>query len=152
MPWRSFNPHTHTGCDCTWHPVGALLLRFQSTHPYRVWPPSSDSLLHELKFQSTHPYRVWLIMAVPSPLSASFNPHTHTGCDAVCAAVFSAQNGFNPHTHTGCDDQAAQCESQRLVSIHTPIQGVTDTPAFACSDHWCFNPHTHTGCDSGWWR
>ena len=36
----------------------------------------------------------------------------------------------------------------KLVSIHTPTQGVT------CPDHKikiiieCFNPHTHAGCDA----
>ena len=34
--FKSFNPRTHSGCDCTWHLVGTLLLRFQSTHPLGV--------------------------------------------------------------------------------------------------------------------
>ena len=32
---------------------------------------------------------------------------------------------FNPHTHTGCDEASTCPEEVSTVSIHTPIQGVT---------------------------
>ena len=35
-----------------------------------------------------------------------------------------------------------------VVSIHTPIQGVTSFRALSQLIHIGFNPHTHTGCDS----
>ena len=76
---------------------------------------------------------------------------------------------FNPHTHTGCDALYKVCYNNTEVSIHTPIQGVTiapgkiEAPSAFQSTHpyrvwrwkiisswwcWSFNPHTHTGCDS----
>ena len=130
-------------------PISKLTTRrsvFQSTHPYRVWPNFFvSSIIFEL-FQSTHPYRVWRL---PSKL---------------CSAVGS----FNPHTHTGCDVTYAVYKLATAVSIHTPIQGVTQFGwiwGFSIqfqSTHpyrvWpphshlifqrqSFNPHTHTGCD-----
>ena len=77
---------------------------------------------------------------------------------------------FNPHTHTGCDRKIGLGLRDIVVSIHTPIQGVTNgcgflgyslkvsihtpiqgvTPPTDGEAHptACFNPHTHTGCDS----
>ena len=77
-------------------------------------------------------------------------------------------NSFNPHTHTGCDLHEISRMSCSLVSIHTPIQGVTGE-LLPCAvyemfqsthpyrvwlqwkgtllRYWSFNPHTHTGCD-----
>ena len=34
---QSFNPHTHTGCDSLRIKIMTEALKFQSTHPYRVW-------------------------------------------------------------------------------------------------------------------
>ena len=34
-----------------------------------------------------------------------------------------------------------------VVSIHTPIQGVTSTKSQEPGGYYSFNPHTHTGCD-----
>ena len=99
-------------------------LRFQSTHPRRVWQESTSLSDSSNLFQSTHPRRVWLL----SMLRFTYKD----------------------------------------VSIHTPTQGVTHLrlpqrliPMFQ-STHprrvWpdgnigecavdCFNPHTHAGCD-----
>ena len=41
----------------------------------------------------------WYIKARP----ASFNPHTHEGCDIVPPKSIAENSGFNPHTHEGCD-------------------------------------------------
>ena len=98
-----------------------------------------------------------------------FNPHTHTGCDCSRFPIWKWWWSFNPHTHTGCDRLDSLCCNEWLVSIHTPIQGVTlsgkqgfrlllvsiHTPIQGVtqggerptSPHQCFNPHTHTGCD-----
>ena len=83
MPIESnsgFNPHTHEGCDFVWllrrmvwqvsihtptKGVTSLLdslnylVRFQSTHPRRVWPNEFSEAEDAYKFQSTHPRRVW---------------------------------------------------------------------------------------------
>ena len=76
-----------------------------------------------------------------------FNPHTHTGCDFHDAVSNHCEHSFNPHTHTGCDSLAQCGEVLKLVSIHTPIQGVTPCRPYPLPSLACFNPHTHTGCD-----
>ena len=166
---KSFNPHTHTGCDVrSWrHSLPSAV--FQSTHPYRVW--LSLPLLHVVRvgFQSTHPYRVW-----------------QQGSRLRSYGRWR----FNPHTHTGCDDYDLVDNEEQAVSIHTPIQGVTELTAnidlgkefqsthpyrvwpgvlrlrpcqvkfqsthpyrvwrllaAPSANHEGFNPHTHTGCD-----
>ena len=125
-----------------------IWLMFQSTHPYRVWPVPSVLHRPQISFQSTHPYRVW-----PNPTSfwhcpKSFNPHTHTGCDFAFRYFCHGLFGFNPHTHTGCDILLNNDIVQtNLVSIHTPIQGVTCCDIISHLVYLRFNPHTHTGCD-----
>ena len=57
---RSFNPHTHAGCDWK-HLQDHHASRFQSTHPRRVWP-------------SFNPFH---------DDAGGFNPHTHAGCDFI---------------------------------------------------------------------
>ena len=57
--------------------------------------------------------------------SSCFNPHTHTGCDLITIAYIKRITSFNPHTHTGCDAHILLTNRFSLVSIHTPIQGVT---------------------------
>ena len=102
-----FNPHTHTGCDPWWIRCSGALKKFQSTHPYRVWP---------------------MVMAATS-FHTCFNPHTHTGCDSRRALRPSLTVSFNPHTHTGCDGLVERYWPNQDVSIHTPIQGVTWLPS-----------------------
>ena len=99
---RSFNPHTHTGCDHK-SPFSGGNRLFQSTHPYRVWQNSTSTCSG----------------------TASFNPHTHTGCDSDSPTAISSTACFNPHTHTGCDYSRLVDTLSLCVSIHTPIQGVT---------------------------
>ena len=102
------------------------------------------------------------------PYLCGFNPHTHTGCDKERQTLQRASRRFNPHTHTGCDWKSGSVLRFLQVSIHTPIQGVTQSlnplelASVFQSTHpyrvwlaytlklWvtsCFNPHTHTGCD-----
>ena len=124
-------------------------MRFQSTHPYRVWPVEKTKLASARKFQSTHPYRVWLRLSNLMVFFSSFNPHTHTGCDFACvfyaftSMMFQSTHpyrvwrihllrcqipwSFNPHTHTGCDFSYCYKSFCKWVSIHTPIQGVTES-------------------------
>ena len=58
---RSFNPHTHAGCDTF----------------------CRDMIKHKKLFQSTHPRRVWLWLCCGYWFYQSFNPHTHAGCDSI---------------------------------------------------------------------
>ena len=56
----------------------------------------------------------------------SFNTHTHTGCDGLGTSKQTFIQSFNTHTHTGCDYNKKKNQQKKyLVSIHTPIQGVT---------------------------
>ena len=121
-----FNPHTHEGCDVSCKNRIALMLRFQSTHPRRVWlwislyfckavavsihTPTKGVTVYALQqrdigmFQSTHPRRVWHFFPFIAIYIKSFNPHTHEGCDL--------EGLYVPI-------------SQFRVSIHTPTKGVT---------------------------
>ena len=63
--------------------------------------------------------------SVFTPNLASFNPHTHEGCDLVLVLVVCTMIGFNPHTHEGCDRKYSASRSLPSVSIHTPTKGVT---------------------------
>ena len=122
-----------------------------------------------LKFQSTHPRRVWLTGDLSATGSLSFNPHTHEGCDVIfhlfilllimfqsthprrvwlAAGKYTLKQTefqsthprrvwrfywhansvslcFNPHTHEGCDIMLEQNRFNAEVSIHTPTKGVT---------------------------
>ena len=150
-PFPCFNPHTHTGCDSYagqhYAPGGVSIhtpiqgvtkdcglkfadMEFQSTHPYRVWHYSSYGVNIFNKFQSTHPYRVWHSRRGGSMMVSSFNPHTHTGCDrtlGICALCQLVS------IHTPIQGVTSSCSMvciRRQVSIHTPIQGVTFAPSF----------------------
>ena len=61
----------------------------------------------------------------------SFNPHTHTGCDPTPPFRDWFLDRFNPHTHTGCDLTNPHKMLSFYVSIHTPIQGVTQSCQYA---------------------
>ena len=122
---RSFNPHTHTGCDVSsaalnyeqkvsiHTPIqgvtrcsccGASSTRCFNPHTHTGCDLLIPLLYHPLVlFQSTHPYRVW--------------PNSSTSCTTWWS--------FNPHTHTGCDEYDLCQYEHNQVSIHTPIQGVT---------------------------
>ena len=58
-------------------------------------------------------------------VSCGFNPHTHTGCDAGIFVSFLTEV-VSIHTPIqGVTMQVAYNDNQLQVSIHTPIQGVT---------------------------
>ena len=76
-------------------------------------------------FQSTHPRRVWLSDMVSVSTSTGFNPHTHAGCDS-----WNGENAFifgvSIHTPTqGVTQSPIIRQNDENVSIHTPTQGVT---------------------------
>ena len=58
-------------------------------------------------------------------LYKSFNPRTHTGCDAYRTARHLFIGSFNPRTHTGCDNAFFDAKPRRKVSIHAPTRGAT---------------------------
>ena len=77
----------------------------------------------------------------------SFNPRTHSGCDAMSLPINvddymfqsthplgvrpsmrhprSFGGGFNPRTHSGCDWCVRVIRTRELVSIHAPTRGAT---------------------------
>ena len=139
---KSFNPHTHAGCDVL--SVQYLSdVQFQSTHPRRVWLQLERGTIATDWFQSTHPRRVWqkhTIMKTFDSLFQSTHPRrvwlqlTYIKIFCIC---------FNPHTHAGCDLLNLHINHLKRVSIHTPTQGVTDYPSWLPSEI-CVSIHTPT--------
>ena len=144
---QSFNPHTHAGCDGTQSWLAFDFVVSIHTPTQGVTLQMDVSTRHALKFQSTHPRRVWREASTYSFTFACFNPHTHAGCDRAETAyrgrglvsIHTPTQGvtyrqaeaiithcFNPHTHAGCDTYRPEEGWERqTVSIHTPTQGVT---------------------------
>ena len=61
-------------------------------------------------------------------LCCLWNVSIHTPIQGVTTkgiSTSSRQPSFNPHTHTGCDAEPIPWAKVSPVSIHTPIQGVT---------------------------
>ena len=54
-----------------------------------------------------------------------FNPHSCTRSDNGTANITTANWGFNPHSCTRSDIDTCLYVLLTLVSIHTPVQGVT---------------------------
>ena len=81
-----FNPHTHAGCDLRLSLRLMIHLRFQSTHPRRVWP--CDSCV--------------------SRFVLSFNPHTHAGCDRY---GYTTRVELTVSIHTPTQGVTAKCFS-----------------------------------------
>ena len=79
----------------------------------------------------------------------SFNPHTHAGCDSDFLWCLVLSVYVSIHTPTQGVTQTPNNEYVlAYVSIHTPTQGVTKEPDTVRPGLFCFNPHTHAGCDS----
>ena len=163
--------------------------RFQSTHPHGVRPSGNLSFVLIHGFQSTHPHGVRLhlpsliirrrVVSIHAPTRGatserhkglkwlrSFNPRTHTGCDAICRSAAAYRKSFNPRTHTGCDSgvcsysrNAVMFQSthphgvrlpptqdtlfSRFVSIHAPTRGATFAPLQSLGDQLFQSTHPH---------
>ncbi len=78
-----------------------------------------------------------------------FNPHTREGCDTNKLYQSKFCTNFNPHTREGCDLAPAGYGDQGslVISIHTPVKGVTPRRSTARRRGRYFNPHTREGCD-----
>ena len=100
---RSFNPHTHAGCD-----------------QCGIYIPSPDEVsIHTPTQGVTFQCRIYSLLQLVSI-------HTPTqGVTRKIPAKHHSCPGFNPHTHAGCDFKATIVDTQIDVSIHTPTQGVT---------------------------
>ena len=100
---RSFNPHTHEGCD-------VVIVNILEISDVSIHTPTKGVTIHVLQ-QST--------------LVPCFNPHTHEGCDWQKRYIVTRNKCFNPHTHEGCDSLSRLLHYTQQVSIHTPTKGVT---------------------------
>ena len=56
---------------------------------------------------------------------------------------------FNPRTREGCDMIKYENAKARLISIHAPVKGATDSCRHILSNRRYFNPRTREGCDAG---
>ncbi len=79
--------------------------------------------------QKAHPHRF-----------RHFNPHSRTGSDNSSSVTSFSACDFNPHSRTGSDMVILHAIQWRLISIHTPAQGVTlqfylSLPFFKISIH-----------------
>ena len=139
--------HTPTkGVTQCWY-LTELALRFQSTHPRRVWLIAYLYYSYEYKFQSTHPRRVWLEIQAVAQNEHEFQsthprrvwrklPLGHLAWRQFQSThprrvwlekrknIF-LKDCFNPHTHEGCDIIDIKINVLQKVSIHTPTKGVT---------------------------
>ena len=97
---------------------------------------------NNIKFQSTLPYREWLGARYFFIIHMqNFNPHSHTGSDTYWYWIRWYGNDFNPHSHTGSDTDRHDTTYAQLISIHTPIQGVT-TSKISINNNTFISIHT----------
>ena len=167
---KCFNPHTHEGCDCPIGEVYTHLIKFQSTHPRRVWQEHCINTRQCLQFQSTHPRRVWRYSSCYTHHGRWVSIHTptkgvtsqiswhkitshvsiHTPTKGVTCAMASCCFGFlfqSTHPRRVWLINFVSQSVSSHVSIHTPTKGVTQRSFVLSSGIFCFNPHTHEGCD-----
>ena len=77
-------------------------------------------------FQSTHPRRVWRCYSILQCVRQSFNPHTHAGCDMMwCGRMIYRAEFQSTHPRRVWQGDLNEKFAERVVSIHTPTQGVT---------------------------
>ena len=122
----NFNPRTHEGCDaypiCQWY----CSITFQSTHPWRVRPVKSSSILFSSLFQSTHPWRVRLIHLKRTYVRMIFQS-THPWRVRRDGKEHSQFIPLFQSTHPWRVRRGKEVEviASNLISIHTPMKGAT---------------------------
>ena len=121
----SFNPHTHAGCDE--RNIRRYVGRIVSIHtPTQGVTREEGWSRRPGRSFNPHTHAGCDSVRRPPPtMTSCFNPHTHAGCDAGYVQKIQSLVSFNPHTHAGCDIAHVKLMYDRLVSIHTPTQGVT---------------------------
>ena len=97
-------------------------------------------------FQSTHPRGVRLCAYVNVPLTQSFNPRTHVGCDAH-EVTLTNDNNVSIHAPTwgATPKLMVICLAMQFQSTHP--RGVRRVLMLLKSNQGSFNPRTHVGCD-----
>ncbi len=125
--YRGFNPHAREGRDYGRSEAVKHIARFN--------PHAREGRDYILLLVRLGKYR--------------FNPHAREGRDVRDAYRQPDLRGFNPHAREG-RDALSRCPllTARMVSIHTPVKGVTDpTPPSPTISH-SFNPHAREGRDN----
>ena len=121
-----FNPHTHEGCDGAYRDLCVRNLDVSIHTPTKgvTRLPVKKCLI--LKFQSTHPRRVWHQWVMMPLCEFGFNPHTHEGCDIANGKYTLKQTEFqSTHPRRVWLYVARRFFATKGVSIHTPTKGVT---------------------------
>ena len=127
---QSFNPHTHAGCDYVGKKQGKTFGVSIHTPTQGVTSVCWKWIWFPVRFQSTHPRRVWRREAVDDETQQVVSIHTPTqGVTPKRVVTPIDDTRFNPHTHAGCDTESFTSRSLLIVSIHTPTQGVTNSSA-----------------------
>ena len=99
-------------------------------------------------FQSTFPQgerrsTCWTVISVSSLFQSTF-PQGERPTSRVSCAFLSR---FNPRSRKGNDDNADISRRDRVVSIHVPARGTTESSAWKTKLSECFNPRSRKGND-----
>ena len=120
-----FNPHTHEGCDAFLFFLCHKL--FVSIHTPTKGVTYDDTIFGYLgAFQSTHPRRVWHTALARLFLLRVFQSTHPRRVWLSLSRTFLATKHVSIHTPTkGVTWSIPGCHATRHVSIHTPTKGVT---------------------------
>ena len=124
-PIPDFNPHSHAGSDYV-QPSSLLLNSYFNPHSH-AGSDSAFLCIYNLRSISIHTPTQGVTKALPQQKRQHtyFNPHSHAGSDFTFVLRLHKHIYFNPHSHAGSDDYIVTAVYQRMISIHTPTQGVT---------------------------
>ena len=148
----------------------SLRIKFQSTHPRRVWRNDLITFCTVIGVSIHTPTKGVTCRTLHTSIGVGVSIHTPTkgvtisrkalsefndvsihtptkGVTSASCTVMAGTDSFNPHTHEGCDQRADWFHHPAAVSIHTPTKGVTLSFGSTLILRLCFNPHTHEGCD-----
>ena len=101
--YRSFNPHTHTGCDVILIYKNTITKSFNPhTHTGCDILKSPERLQYYVSIhtpiQGVTSLLLWCLASKSVSIHTPIQGVTHRGCRCEEGGW-----GFNPHTHTGCD-------------------------------------------------
>ena len=122
---KSFNPHARVGRDQV--RLGKYEFFIVSIHT-PVWGVTMPDTEYIVFIKVSIHTPVWGVTSGTSSSTTqrqSFNPHARVGRDTLCLLLFYSIVGFNPHARVGRDFADAAVAALRVVSIHTPVWGVT---------------------------
>jgi len=144
---KCFNPRTRTGCDLVVAEIGYIVA--VSTHaPARGATVSDPIPLYRCPVSTHAPARGATRTAKnPNDRTASFNPRTRTGCDAV---GLGSGRTYDVSTHAparGATWENSAGARREVVSTHAPARGATRDNRIDIAGYAGFNPRTRTGCD-----